>query len=214
MNNPKVLALIEKLLDKYKLPLVIEPDKHPWTSQYDKESAKVNYAFVRHFKPTTVVEFGTRGGRCTHDILHALRDNEKDFVFKPYEIQNGLRTTAQNNIDAVFGEKVVQIGGDIIKAKDLPKNIDYLFVDNSHDYDTTRWVFEDLLPNNCIDDCLVHFHDLHIAGDFKFEFEIKPETEIEYMNNLNKEGKFPLKKIFWGWEEGKNMSSTWWRYKK
>lgn len=197
----------------------IVPDTPPWASQYDRRSAAINYAMVRHFTPTTVVEFGTRGGRCTHDILKALIANDKDFVFKPYEIDKSMRLLAEKNLTRFFGNKAPEVGGDIMEANDLPDDIDYLFVDNSHDYETTDWVFKYLLPKKCRDGALVHFHDLVIWGDHKFTMPNIPDGipdggELKYFYELVHSHKLPLEKIYWTWEEGLGGSSTWWRFKK
>ena len=37
-----------------------------------------------------------------------------------------------------------------------------------------------------------------------------PETN--YMVELQKQGKLPLTKMYWTWEEGEKMESSWWRY--
>jgi predicted O-methyltransferase YrrM len=173
---------------------------------------------IREHKPKVIVEFGTRGGRCTHDILKGLFDNKIDFIYKPYEIDSYWRLKATTNLKNAFGDKAPIIGNNIVETNDIPDNIDYLFVDNSHDYETTKWVFEYLLPKKCINGALVHFHDLVIHGEFEFTMpssnNIPPDGEQKYFYDLNKLGKFPLEKIYWTWEEGFPWSSTWWIYKK
>lgn len=225
--QPLTSQEVNDLIQKYPLFNNIEPDKDPWWSQYDTLSSQLNYAFVRDFKPKVVVEFGTRGGRCTHDILKGLLDNGGEYILKPYEIDNkpggscdpsglGWRDVAQRNLKNAYGDKAPIIGGDIVSAQDVPDNIDYLFVDNSHDYLTTQWVFDHLLPEKCLDGALVHFHDLVIYGDYKFQATVTPkENEIAYFQELIDKSKLPLKKILWGWESGIPMvSSTWWHYAK
>lgn len=199
------------LFDRYPYFDVILPNIEPWLSEYDTFSSRVNYAMIRTHKPKVVVEFGTKAGACTHDIMRGLLDNGGKFTFLPFEILPDMRKKAQENIDEEFSRKV-KIGRDIMKA-DLPNNIDYLFVDNSHDYETTKWVFEYLLPKKCVKNCLVHIHDLVIRDEFVFEAAINEHNEISYIYDLVKANKLPLTKIFWGWETGMPMcSATWWYY--
>lgn len=203
---------IDALIALYPLEPNIVPDTEPYHSQFDRESAKINYALVRHFKPSTVVEFGTRGGRCTHDILKALIDNGKSYTYRPYELENDLRALAQENISRDFGELAVLIGGDITKATDIPNNIDYLFVDNYHDLETTKWVFETLIKK-CVPGALVQIHDIRVGGDYQFDYEKNGWGEMQYMQDMVNSKTFPLKKLYWSWEDGTNEhSSSWWTY--
>lgn len=216
MNSKKTIhALFQSLLN-YPIPILIEEETSPWFSDYEAKSALINYAMVRYFGPRTVVEFGARGGRCTHDLLLGLLHNQQEFILKPYEISDRWRKIAQENLDKTFKHLAPTVGGDIMKATDIPDNIDYLFVDNSHDYKTTKWVFEYLLPKKCVDNCLVHFDDIVIYGDFKFSVDggVPKDNEMAYFYELEKKGELPLKKVFWGWEEGIGISSSWWRYTK
>ena len=221
---------VSRIIKKYPLEKVIEPDSDPWMSQYDEISALINYAFVRNFKPSKVLEFGARGGRCTRDILRALLDNKKKFVFKSYELDNDLRKKAQENLNNEFGDKAISLGGDVLKAVDIPSGIDYLFVDNSHDGTTTEWVFKYLLPKKCKPGALVHFHDIQVVGDNVFNIgESNDWSEMKVMSDLDKKKKLPLEKVFFSWEhpalwysreqDGKLFkelrgSSSWWIYKK
>ena len=208
---------ILKLLEKYPLDKIIPLDIKPWWCQYDAISHRINYAMTRQEKPSVVVEFGTRGGGCTFTIFKALLANKREFVYMPYELEDDNRQLSQHNLNEAFGKNAPIVGGDIMKTKNLPDNIDYLFVDNYHDYETTKWVFEYLLPKKCKKGALVHFHDLVIHGNFEFDMpnydNIPPDGEQLYLHELNKSGKLPLEKIFWGWEHNVGSSATWWRYK-
>mgnify|MGYP001562930017 CR=1 FL=1 len=181
--------------------------------QYDDRSASINYSLIRYFKPKVVVEFGSCTARCTHDILLALQRNEEPFIFKSYEQNDNLRAEAQENMDKYFGDDYLKIGGDIVNAADVPNDIDYLFVDNSHDLETTKWLF-DVLLKKCIDGCVVQIHDVNLFGDFQISKEKGLLPETDYMVELHKQGKLPLTKMYWTWEEGEKMESSWWRYHK
>jgi len=185
------------------------------STQYDDLSARVNYSMIRESKPKKVLEFGSRTGRCTHDILKALIKNGGKYVFRSYEIDDGLRQWAQANVDKELGEGLVKIGGDVTKAVDIPTGLDYVFVDNSHDVKTTEWVF-DVLLKKCKPGAIVHFHDLYINDDMTFDFE-GDASEMGVMDKLIKAGKFPLERLFFYYEVHKNntgpVTSAWFTYK-
>ena len=180
-----------------------------YSTQYDDRSAAINYSLVRHFKPTVVVEFGTRTGRCTNDILTALLKNKKKYIYKPYELEDDNRTTAQNELDKRFG-KIVKIGGNIMEADDLPDGIEYLFIDNYHDILTTNWVFDTLIKK-CKPGALVQIHDLRLKGNVEEAGGSLPEQKI--ILDLFNAGKLPLEKLYFTYEEGEGMESSWWLYK-
>ena len=68
---------IPRLVEKYALGEGIESSYDGWAgrgdSQYDDDSARINYSLVRHYKPKVVVEFGSRTGRCTPSARPAAR---------------------------------------------------------------------------------------------------------------------------------------------
>lgn len=212
LKKEQIDKLVEKYTHKEGLGLTVQDwiTKGAGGSQYDDRSSEINYALVREFKPQTVVEFGSRTGRCTYVITKALQKNEQDFRIFSYEIDDGLRSLAQTNMDDLFGKGLIKIGGDVTKAKNIPDGIDYLFVDNSHDMNTTVWLFETLLPK-CKPGALVQIHDLPIYGDYQIAPEGHfPETYL--IVSMYREKVLPLKKLYWTWEEGDKMESTWWIY--
>lgn len=201
---------IQKLVEQY--PLQIHgkwcPNGGPFNTMYDNRSAQINYAMVRHFKPKIAVEFGAHFGRCTYDILQAMLDNGGGLL-KSYELDETKRKTAEGLLKDIFG-KEIKLGGDITKADDIPDNIDYLFIDNDHDMVTTKWVFDTLLKK-CRLGAIVAIHDLPLMGNFtKGKEGGFPETE--YIINLHNQGKLPLEKLYWTWEENGGGESTWWIY--
>lgn len=210
MNKEEVDEIVEKYKNEG-----IESSLGDWNqwgaggSQYDDNSAIVNYSFVRHFKPTRVIEFGARTGRCTHDILLALLRNKKKFVFRSYELSDDLRILAQAAIDHYFGKDSIKIGGDVTLAEDIPDNLDYIFVDNCHDWNTTAWVFQKLLPK-CKKGALVHFHDIKLHDNYEGEEHVLEEAD--YIRKIEASGKNPLKKLFWYWDYGQQWESAWFTY--
>lgn len=179
-------------------------------TQYDDDSAEINYSFVRHFQPSIVVEFGSRTGRCTHDLMLALIRNQRPFMLKSYELEDDLREVSQKVIDLYFGENLLTIGGDVTKADDIPDEIDYVFVDNYHDFETTKWVFEVLLPK-CRPGALIQFHDLRLFGDWQFDPGGFP-PEVEYVVSQADKNGGPLEKLYWSWENGRRWESAWFIY--
>lgn len=203
---------IDALIDKYK-DEDLGSAYETWdsqSSQYDDSSARINYSMVREYKPKVIVEFGARTGRCTHDILKALIKNGGDYTFKSYELDDTLRESAQKNINKKLGKKAITIGGDVMKATDIPDGIDYLFVDNSHDEETTKWLFDTLIKK-CKLGALIQIHDVPLRGDFeKTKDGAFPETDL--IIEMHKACTLPLEKVYWtseysGWE------ASWWIYK-
>ena len=179
-------------------------------TQYDDRSALINYCMIREYKPTNVLEFGARFGRCTRDIMQALRDNGKKFKFKSCELDNDLRRTAQASLDNEFGTGAIELGADVLQ-EELPKNLDYVFVDHSHDEPMSRWVLDTLIPNHCKDGAIIQIHDLPLFGDW--EIRENPWNETSMIKDRHLAGTLKLEKIYWTYEEGDRWESTWWKYK-
>ena len=207
---------IDELIAKYATAEGTESSYDQWMgrgeggSQYDDYSANVNYSLVRHFKPQKVLEFGSRTGRCTHDILLALQRNNQPFVFKSYELEDNLRAVAQKNIDEDFGEGVITIGGDVTKAEDIPEGLDYVFIDNYHDLATTKWVFDVLLPK-AKPGALVHFHDLRFRDDWISDGGGFPDETRLVIEQADKNGGV-LTKLYWAWETTGQSEGAWFIY--
>lgn len=202
---------VDELIYKYHGEMITDFNWYYQSTQFDDRSATINHAFIREFKPTRVLEFGTRTGRCTCDILNALLLNKLPFVFTPYEIDYTLRLATQANIKDKLGMEMM-VGEDVMQHEGIIDNIDYLFVDNSHDMEVTEWLFNTLIKR-CIPGALVQIHDLPIKGDFEKSKTEGVFPETDYVIELHKQGKLPLEKVYWGNEENPNIESTWWRYK-
>lgn len=209
MNKLRIDRLIQRYAGKEKVGSSLAMWSEQFgVSQYEDRSSKINYSFVRHLQPRVVVEFGTLTGRCTHDILRALIKNNQSFTFKAYEKEEDSRKRTQGNIDSIFTEGIIKIGGDITTATDIPIGIDYLFIDNSHDKEIAKWVVEKLLPR-CKIGCVVQIHD----WNYPLGVNGRLLDETEYFVDLYKKDKLPLKKLYWTWEsEEKRAQSSWWVY--
>jgi predicted O-methyltransferase YrrM len=178
-----------------------------WPTMYDNRSAAVNYAMVRHYQPEVVVEYGSYMGRCTHDILRALIDNNKPYVFKPYELSE-TRNNAQNNINKVFGDKAIKIGGDVMEATDIPESIDYLFLDHSHNDILTTWTWEKVLPR-VKKGGLIQIHDIPLKDDMSIGKSdgVFPETRI--IVDMYQKGILPFEKLYFLFPEC-GAEGSWW----
>lgn len=181
-----------------------------WESQYDDYSAAINYCVVREHKPRVVVEFGARTGKCTYDILRALIKNKGRFKFKSYELDPNLAKIAMQNIFDKLGRKF-KIGGDILKAKDIPDKIEYLFVDNSHDGPTTDWVFSYLLPR-CVPGAIIQIHDIPLNKDFSLKKDSGVFKETSQIIQMHKNHTLPLKKLYLA-SVDTEWESSWWEYR-
>lgn len=209
---------IDELVAQYAKTEGIQSSMEIWNSygpgsQYDDDSANINYSLVRHFKPTAVLEFGTRTARCTHDIMLALMRNGNPFVFKAYELEDDLRDVSQKVIDLYFGDNIIKIGSDVMRDRDIPDGLDYVFIDNYHDLGTTKWVFEELLPK-CKPGALVHFHDLRIReenGKWLTDGGGFPDEPRLVIENAKYNGG-PLEKLYFSWENGEQWESAWFIY--
>lgn len=211
MTKPMTKEEIDALVEKYQARDKVAKLEH-WRSMYEDRSAEVNYAFIREFKPKVVVEYGAFCGRCTHDILKALIDNEEPYVFKSYEC-TPERATAQMNIDLVFGKKAIKIGENPVTADDLPDEIDYLFLDHNHDDETTHWSFTKML-DRVKKGGLIQIHDIPLRDDFVIgkEHGVFPETRI--IVDMHEKGILPFEKLYWLFEEevteGNRCEGSWW----
>ena len=178
-----------------------------WESMYDDRSAEINYALTREYKPRVVVEYGANLGRCTHDILRALLDNGLPFVFKSYEISSN-RENAQAKIDNVFGKDSIKIGGDVMQAKDMPKKIDYLFLDHSHDNILSEWTWREILPR-VKKGGLIQIHDIPLINDYEIGKRDGVFDETRQIVEMQKQGILPFEKLYWVFPEC-GFEGSWW----
>lgn len=180
-----------------------------WPTMYDDRSAEVNYAMVRYFKPKVVVEYGAYRGRCTHDILQALIDNGQDYTFKSYEADKGIRSDAQTRLDDVFGDGTIRIGGDVMLAKDLPQEIDYLFLDHSHNEKLSKWTWKTLIPR-VKKGGLIQIHDIPLRGNFELGKLDGVFPETKQIIEMHAKGVLPFEKLYWLFEEDNTREGSWW----
>lgn len=175
--------------------------------RFEQVSSAMMYAFLRDYKPTSALEIGSSHGGSTCLTLHALIANEQPFTYVSSELENDLRAEAARNCLAMTGKEPVMIG-DITKNLDkIPEKIDFLFHDSNHDLETTQWVIDNIFPR-LKKGALVIFHDWAVEekdGEWKAKDGAWPETN--YLLKLHKEGKFPLQKVYFNYEEGGGLET-------
>ena len=199
LSNTEVLALLGRYWnnEKYPFPGYFE-------HRYDPDSSAILYSFVRELKPKKILEIGTSKGGATLTIMKALLKNNLPFEFYSSELLDDLRNEAENNLKREAGQSPIMLG-DITKNLDkIPYDIDFFMLDNDHDLPTTVWIMENIIPR-LKDGCFFSLHDWAVQ-DINGKWVGKghegagawPETQ--YFMDLQKEGKFPFKKIWWGYK--------------
>lgn len=169
----------------------------------DKFSMELIYSFIRKHKPKVAVDLGTSKGGSSYTILGALLKNGGKFTFVGSELLDDLRTKAIDNCHRFLGYKP-KIVGDLTKnLKHFPKKIDFLMHDTDHDLETTKYVFKHILPR-VKRGGLVIFHDWAVWEEDgkwigKGDGGVGGWPETEYMLDLHKKGKLPLKKVFFAY---------------
>lgn len=111
--------------------------------QLDDVEAETTYLLLREFKPQTVVEIAPDGGWSTYWLLAALRDNGSGRLFSYDLFDHCTRTVPRELADGrwTFSQ------GDITRQLwQLPRRIDYLFMDCDHSAQFARWYLRELFP--------------------------------------------------------------------
>lgn len=166
----------------------------------DPYSMKILYSLVRRHKPKSVVDLGTSVGGTSYSILGALLKNKGKFKFVGSELHDDIRTRAIENCKRFLNYEP-KIVGDLTKnLKHFPKEIDFLMHDTDHDLETTKYVFKHIIPR-VKKGSIVVFHDWAVYEEDgkwlgKGDGGVGGWPETEYMLELQRKGKLPLKKVF------------------
>lgn len=199
---------INKLVEEYALAENLTfSDK--FEHRLDVNSSKVLYSLVRHFKPQTYVEFGTSWGGSGLVAVKAMEKNGLPYRYVGFEIVDDLLRDSKVNI---VPSNHVQLYGDITKNLDkVPEEIDFLFFDPDGDREITEWSVKHIFPRVKVGG-IIQLHDWSVTNDLVYEGGSFPR--INYLIELLKENKLPLKKIFSMWDEedykaSSNAASFW-----
>lgn len=209
MTNEEMSQLVNKYfnVEGYTFPDHFE-------HRVDADSSAVIYSMVRENKPTNVLQIGCWEGGTTSVIMAALLKNEKPFNFLASEIlsdkveHTALHCVEKNNQSPI-------IIGDITKSLDrIPEKVDFLYHDTDHDFDTTKWVLDNIFPK-LKEGALVIFHDWAVEDkDGKWIAKGGAWPETEYMIKLHEEGKLPLEKVYWNYHNPGQWETGVFTYKK
>ena len=198
MTNEEIDALVEKYWKPINYNFADEDFEH----RFEEVSSGMMYSLIREYKPTNVVALGTSFGGSTLIITAALLANKKPYKYLASEIADDLRKLTEEHVIKKYKVAPTLIG-DLTEYADYPDEIDFLFHDTNHDLETTRWVFENIMPK-VKKGALVIFHDWpvaeHASGEWVAKEGMWPETK--YMLELKKKGKLPLEKVYFNWELG------------
>lgn len=198
MTNEEIDALVEKYWKPINYNFADEDFEH----RFEEVSSGMMYSLIREYKPTNVVALGTSYGGSTLIITAALLANKLPYTYLASEIADDLREQTRTHVIQKYGVAPTLIG-DLTKHTDYPDEIDFLFHDTNHDWDTTKWVFKNIMPK-VKKGGLVIFHDWPVGEQPNGEWVAKegmwPETK--YMLELKQKGLLPLEKVYFNWELG------------
>jgi predicted O-methyltransferase YrrM len=205
------LEEIQKIQENYREEYVHTSD---YEHRYDNVSSRILYALIRKYKPVNLLEIGTWRGGSTSTIMQALIKNGGEFSFIGSELLKKMRVQTKKNLVKELGI-APQMIGDITKNLDkIPSDLDFLMIDTDHDLETTRWIFENILPK-CKKGALVSIHDWAVEerdGKLlgKGEDGVGGWPETDYIMDLYRKGELPLEKLFWTYGvTGPEESSFW-----
>jgi len=215
MTTEEINLLVEKYFNAegYKFPTHFE-------HRYDPDSSAITYSLIRHFKPQTILHIGTWEGGSTCLIMAALLKNNKIFQYIAAELLSDKREkTAQHCLEKNNLSPMI-IGNITNNLLMIPDEIDFLFHDTDHDLETTKWIFENIVPK-LKNGALINFHDWAVTDNHgiwsgKIENGMGGWPETEYMLGLHREGKLPFKKLYFNYGIGKpsNREAGFFIYKK
>jgi predicted O-methyltransferase YrrM len=113
------------------------------TPQLDDLEAEITYLLLRESRPAKVMELGTFHGWSTTWILSALRDNGTGHLYSYDKIDNVVKNVPAD----LAAERWTFVQGDVKEnLGDIPRDIDYLFVDADHGKKFGEWYLENLFP--------------------------------------------------------------------
>lgn len=185
--------------------------------RYDLTSTNLLYSLVREYRPTKCLEFGIGGGGSAHATLAALTKNDQKFLFIGSE-NTDLLEIAKRTLAPFLGDQVKLIGGIEDNLKEIPDELDFIFLDPNWDKEITEWWWEHLMPK-FKDGALVHIHDWSVREvDGKLAYEGGGFPGIFYLIEKYEANDWPFQKIYsvWDYEDhrGQSIASSFWIYRK
>jgi predicted O-methyltransferase YrrM len=112
-------------------------------ASFDDVEAEVTYLLIRSSRPEVVVEISPSGGWSSLWMLSALKDNGTGHLYS-YDLVDD----ATKNIPlALSTGRWTFVRGDVRQAvRNLPRPIDYLFIDSDHSAEFADWYIQNVFP--------------------------------------------------------------------
>lgn len=200
MTNKEVFALypehkvgfMDLEVEDYKMPKYFE-------HRVEGRSLLCIYSMIRDYKPKNVLQIGTWDGGTSVVIASALKKNGKPFSFMASELLPDKLKNTRSHVFRETGVRVEMVGNCKTSIYDDVGDIDFFYHDTDHDYDTTVWVLDNIIPR-LKDGALVIFHDWAVTEqNGKWIPKDGAWEETKYMCELHNNGPFPLKKVYWNY---------------
>ena len=196
--------------EKYQIPKDFE-------CSYDEFSSAIIYSLVRDYKPVNCLEFGAYRGGSVSKNFTALLKNNLPFSYIACEKSGYLLQESINNVFRHCKSTPMFMGAVEDSINLIPNNLDYVFIDTSHDIENCKWYLENIFPK-LVDGALVAIHDCSVSEkDGKLVYEGGTFEEIQYLIKLYESNKLPLQKLYWTWKNFtpySSAASSYWIYKK
>lgn len=204
MTNEEVYALYPEHTVDF-MELIVEDYKMPKDFEHRVEgrSLLAIYSFLRKVNPTNCLQIGCWEGGTTNVIMHALKKNGWEFRFVASELLDDKRESTRKHVLRDTGLEPEMVGDCTTSIPDDLQEIDFFYHDTDHDTETTKWVVKNIFPR-LKDGALVIFHDWAVTdkdGEWvgKGEGGVGGWGETEYLIDLHRQGKLPLKKVYWNY---------------
>lgn len=196
MSYEEVLAFIDKFVKEDGF----EPINLGTENRCDPFTHRLTYAMVRHYKPRSLVEFGTSWGGITNTITKALNKNGFEFNYFACDPLADLADHAKNLV-AGFPMHPTILPGMIEEHLDkVPEKLDFAFIDTDHDLENCEWYLENIFPR-IKKGAIVGIHDWSATTvDGKVEYQGGSFPEIQRLIVMYENKTLPLEKIFWSWD--------------
>jgi len=151
---PKVRVLTRKYLNTPKV-------------QLSDTEAEITYMMVRETKPNLVVEASPLNGWSTTWLLRALEDNNKGQLYS-YDLNN--HQPLVDKLPNHLKKRWHMHPGDM-RDRNIPKKIDYLFLDSEHTGSFARFYIKKIFPN-VKKDSVISIHDINGPAPTKEKDEV------------------------------------------
>jgi predicted O-methyltransferase YrrM len=110
--------------------------------QLDDIEAEITYLLLRDRRPRTVVEISPFRGWSTTWMLRALRDNGEGSLTS-FDLHSDARRFVP---DELTGPWRLVVGDVRERVEEIPRRIDYLFLDSDHRRPFAEWYIAELFP--------------------------------------------------------------------